>query len=743
MSKILIDTLPFDMSARVPLQLGRESISNSTTAISELIKNSYDADATKVQLKFDGLDKPIGTIVIQDDGSGMDLNTLVNSWLRIGTENKHEYGRSRNGRVLTGAKGLGRLGIDRLCKKMILYTKTKEMDHILQININWKDFEKKDISLSEIKHKIFKNSLPMTDRYGISFPDGHGTKIILLGTKDDWEGYILDDLRRELRLLVSPFNEMNDFSIEMSFGDGVSQSLDSSSILEFARWSIDAEIDSHNIIRATFKYNLDNSTFNIEDTSWANWIKSRGELASCGPIKFKFYHFLRDKTNSGTLDFNLKEIRSFLDANQGIRIYRDNFRVRPYGEPSGKGDWLDLGLRKVRNPQGISQGGWKVGPNQVIGAVFISRDTNAELNDQANREGIVENDAFFDMRAFILKIIEVFESFATSKAKESESSFSSERIIQDFKKESAKSSDIANLLKSKISNNTEATKDEKKKINSLLNDFIDVVDTHKARTLEVEKLIETLEFQKDTMANLASIGILSVCLGHESKQHAGLASNRAYLMKLMLQSRRKEIENLGMKNVFDDLDVIISSVKYIKSFATFALSTVKPDKTTRKKIDLKVIIQSVLEIFKMTLSKSEISLVLDINYNMSYQIRGFEIDWESIIINLLTNSIWALEDTVKGNRIIKISLMRMNDMIVMRFLDSGRGLESGTEKQIFDINYSTRKDAKGNNIGTGMGLSIVRTFVEEHSNGKILALASGELGGAEFIINVPFFNRED
>lgn len=84
-----------------------------------------------------------------------------------------------------------------------------------------------------------------------------------------------------------------------------------------------------------------------------------------------------------------------MELNRGVRIYRDDFRVRPYGEPSGKGDWLDIGYRKAQSPGGISQGGWRISPAQLIGAISISRQNNEILNDQANREGIVENDAFF------------------------------------------------------------------------------------------------------------------------------------------------------------------------------------------------------------------------------------------------------------------------------------------------------------------------------------------------------------
>ena len=105
-----------------------------------------------------------------------------------------------------------------------------------------------------------------------------------------------------------------------------------------------------------------------------------------------------------------------MEANKGIRLYRDHFRVRPYGEPSGKGDWLDLGQRRSANPEAITQKYWKVAPHQVVGAVFIGRESNINLVDQTNREGIVEGSGFFDLRAALLKAVVFFEEKAHESA---------------------------------------------------------------------------------------------------------------------------------------------------------------------------------------------------------------------------------------------------------------------------------------------------------------------------------------
>ena len=109
------------------MQLGRESISNSIVAILELVKNAYDADAETVKIRFGNLDQDRPVLVIEDDGNGMTEQQLREGWLVIGTSNKLLSGQSsRKKRVLTGEKGLGRLGLDRLCEKTVIQSFSEE-----------------------------------------------------------------------------------------------------------------------------------------------------------------------------------------------------------------------------------------------------------------------------------------------------------------------------------------------------------------------------------------------------------------------------------------------------------------------------------------------------------------------------------------------------------------------------------------------------------------------------------------
>jgi signal transduction histidine kinase len=118
-------------------------------------------------------------------------------------------------------------------------------------------------------------------------------------------------------------------------------------------------------------------------------------------------------------------------------------------------------------------------------------------------------------------------------------------------------------------------------------------------------------------------------------------------------------------------------------------------------------------------------------------ILAYPADWESILVNLITNSVWAMEKKPKAHRMIRLTLAVDGGDCVLVFEDSGRGLEAGTEEQIFQPTFSTKRDEKGDVYGTGMGLTIVKSCVEENSGGTVRVRASGELGGAAFEIRVP------
>ncbi|MES2720114.1 MAG: ATP-binding protein [Pseudomonadota bacterium] len=753
--RTLIAEKPFEFSARVTLQLGRESISSSTVAISELIKNAYDADAESVSAAFHLRNPGTSSLIITDDGDGMSAVTIFEHWLKIGTDNKYINEKSATKRrILTGAKGLGRLGIDRLCKKLVLYTKTKDMDKAIQLNIDWKKFENTNKSLSEIKHQIFEVDLPVKDKYGEVFLDkeSSGTRMLLIGLKDEWSESFLEALENELRLLTSPFHTKNDFSINLAVtkkGELNEKSLSSEEILSAARWKVKASVTADGMISLCYINNQKNIDINPSPTPWSTWIKNSGEKPIFGPASFEFYYLVQDTENLSKLKLKTRNFREFMRLNQGVRLYRDHFRVRPYGEPSGKGDWLDLGLRKASSPGGISQPGWRIGPNQIIGSVLISRETNSILNDQANREGLVENTAFFQLRLFLLKVIETFEVLVQRDASSDSQLDFSEELANILNKSNEDIEDAIASLKKTIStiSKKKQTKTKKKQLSpaQIVTQRLNELEQLRKKQSEAEQRYlqalraekSELEEQKNTLSNLASIGILTISFGHEVRQHSGFALNGT--SRALTQLKKIENTSGALDYPIKCIEIAKDGAQYVDNFSRFAIENIRPDKRKRKKVNIANVFSYVFDIFSATLKKMDIETCVNlITPGAAHEVYAFEIDWESIAINFMTNSIWAIESNKdRTNPRIVVDIIEHDGEIELTYKDSGIGLDEGSEDTIFTPMHSGKRDIRGNVIGTGMGLAIVKTHVEDHMNGSITAKAQSDLGGAEFTIKVP------
>lgn len=759
MEKKHLDSKPFDLSARVTMQLGRESISSSTVAISELIKNSYDADAEGVTIEFFLNSDGNNTLVITDDGSGMSLETLTNHWLKIGTSNKVSDSVSPiKGRIRAGAKGLGRLGVDRLCKKLQLYTKTEDQESALLLEVDWRKYEGTDSSLSAIKHDIYEVGLPITDEYGASTLLNKGTRLVLQELTDRWTDRFIEVLINELRLLASPSQAWTDFKIKLYIikdGDRVEKEISSDHILDAARWQVKGKVDAEGLVKIEYKNNFTSELIQLEPTVWCDWIKGHGDKVLFGPVDFEFYFMPQGKEDLKRVNLKAKNFREFMRLNQGVRLYRDHFRVRPYGEPTGKGDWLDLGYRKASSPGGIGQGGWRIGPNQIVGSVIISRVENAILNDQANREGIVENEAFEQLRTFLLKTIESFETLAHKDAKKDFEANLVDELASWIEREAKKHTEDYNLSLNNIKKIQQAkkkkgSKSKKAKISpeKLLDLELKKLETLVDRQEKIQEKVnelkstyddqlEHIENQKDTLSNLASIGILSISFGHEVRQHSSISISG--ISNALRKLRKVENPDKNTLSAIEQATCALQGAKYVDNFSTFALENIKPDKRKQCKVDVCNVMHHVLSMFDETLSKMDVSynVINNLTNQELRKVYSFEIDWESIFINLLTNAIWALEEQ-QNNRMIEIELTNNEaDDLIISFTDSGIGLESGDEEHIFLPMKSGKRDDSGNSIGTGMGLAIVQTHVEEHMKGRVSARNCEILGGARFEIAIP------
>ncbi|MEM7128223.1 MAG: sensor histidine kinase [Chloroflexota bacterium] len=777
-----IGQAPFSVMARVAMQLGRESISSSIIAITELVKNAYDADAQSIHICFRGLtglednfensdngetttavenDKPLDVspvLIIEDDGTGMTKKQLKEQWLVIGTTNKLISGRSKKkGRVLTGEKGLGRLGLDRLCTMTIVQSSVVEKSKATKLVVDWTKYEATDQRLEKIQHDLYITPKIFTDPYtGKTKKFDHGTSLVLLGLKDIWTTASLQQLREELTLLVSPFAGIGDFSISLETeldAEGLNGPIGSEFILDAAEWELIAEIDAEGLVKFQMFSKQYPETFEFGPEVWSNVFKgTRKTKAECGPLTFQMYFYPRQSVSIADLTFSRVQIASFLDANNGIRIYRDGFRVKPYGAPDGTGDWLRLSYRRQQNPQGVTQepvGSWKVGYNQVVGSVSISRETNANLIDQTNRENLVEGPAFSDMRMFVERAIQHFEinrqKFEIAKKSAEQSNYDKAKETIELK--SSETEESVNQAKDIVANIVQQTDAGNRPSAELVDSLTETIGQIESQLQEQRKAQKELEEQayerealfqrqKDTLGNLASLGILATRFGHETLGSSNLVlTNAKDLQNDMTQGLFMVTPDMR-QDIEEELEIIVHESSKIETFSQFMLRNVRRDKRHRQATNLKTLIERTFQSFDTLLKEKDISVTFEIPETVS-TILAFEIDWESIFVNLLANSVWALDDVSHKDRFIRIRMWEKEQQLKISFADSGIGVEAGTEEQIFLPTVSTRRNkTTGEVIGTGMGLSIVQDFVEAHEGGEITVESPCDLGGAQFHITV-------
>lgn len=398
--------LPFKPKAQILLQLGEQLIKSESVAILELIKNAYDADATEVTVVMQDIDCPgKGLISITDNGSGMTLDTVCNVWMEPGNTHKKDIvsvqQRSKLGRLPIGEKGIGRFGVHKLGKKIEMITRAEESYEVF-VSIDWRAFETAEylndvtVSIEERDPVFFKGKMT-------------GTKLVVSDLSTEWTRGMLRKVYRAITSLSSPFDSIDEFRVRVktnkaSWLDGLMSFED---IKDYALYTAKIEIEGDSITQFSYNFSpfstmigIDPRQYNFTSpTKMLQEVKNgkKKELTSIDLNKFKIGKvaidlmvFDRDSALRARFIRDQKTYGDYLDENGGIRVFRDGVRVYDYGEQGN--DWLELDSARINTP------GKYISNNLVLGAVRIDRESSRDLQEKANREGFIENEAFFCFR---------------------------------------------------------------------------------------------------------------------------------------------------------------------------------------------------------------------------------------------------------------------------------------------------------------------------------------------------------
>lgn len=733
----------FYIDAKTLIHLGRDSIKDHSTALLELVKNSYDADATKVNIEIFSKTKDL--IRVSDNGFGMTPDELKNSWLRIGYSGKRVSTKSKLGRRKTGEKGIGRISTDRLGSTLELRTKSKN-DKLTGLKVNWDDFDVEGKSLSDIRVEIFEPNeinLPIKD----GKPSPTGTEIVIERQRQPWSKLNIENLHQELSALTPPFEDVQDFKISLvnDIYPLPSEEINSN-YLDAAEIKIEAYYPgtgSEIIYTYWDKYNCKEV---IEKIEWSNLLTRTGVDSSnlidnkirSGAMTIKLYFFLREGASVKDLDFNLTKLREFLDNNAGIKIYRDRIVVKPYGFPSSQFgyDWLGLADRKAKDPAGISRSkNYSVTPNQLVGAVFIARDSNIELADSAAREGLVESEAFYDLKSLVMGTVNMLESYRTklipqineSKRKSRTKESGTERIIKAL---NSVEKDLYSI-NLEIQNNADIKTHLKERVQKNINQLSGTTD-------KVEKTITELLNWNRTLSGLATIGISSAVFGHETEGSITQLKGSVMAAKLALSRKVPNVEE-----ALNEIAKAVTSSTKVAAWGAYALTRVQREKRNKKDVNIGKIINSVVNELEPAYRAASITLNMNLKDIYTYT---YQMDIETVLINLMTNAYTAATNK-SGKRIINIELIEedlkepkklVENGYALIISDSGPGVSKEFEHRLFEPLFSTKVNPSmgSKSIGTGLGLTVVNSIVQD-LNGKITFNKDPELKGARFKIWLP------
>jgi signal transduction histidine kinase len=469
----------FDVHASVVFQLGESLISDGVQALLELIKNSYDADATYCKLTIDTSDGAakgtyykgaLGAITVEDDGLGMSYADIRRGWLTISNSLKREVKLSKKttpgGRTPLGDKGLGRLGTQRLGENLEMFSSQPKSSVQEHVAFSWNDFRG---TKSVFDVPIFREEL--------SYTGPHGTRIIITNLRDLelWHGTQgAKQLETGLSQLLSPFKEVRKFKVVLKVNgtdvelldigkqlrdlawlrykftfDGQKLSISGKAKLLFARpekgreekaiFADLVERDNGNRFFSYLTKQKDAKRFSITRATDSHWFVEfmfhvyldqtdkvdtvDGVIANPGPFtgEVDYFSLGREGSLNQQIFSDSSDFKEFIKLLSGIRVYRDGFGIRvPV-------DWLNLGRQwtQARSYYGLK-------PQNTVGYIAISARDNSQLEEKTDREGFKEN-AYYNNFIALLSDFVVFTADVQSFIRRGYNDYKSAHLDQAAK----------------------------------------------------------------------------------------------------------------------------------------------------------------------------------------------------------------------------------------------------------------------------------------------------------------------
>lgn len=727
-------TETFRPRARLVSVLGEQLIRDATVGLLELVKNGYDADADNVTVKLLNLANLKDTVIIvEDDGYGMDLDTVLYKWLEPATGHKEEAKkraeRTPRGRLPLGEKGVGRFAAHKLGRYLTLISRARSDEGKLAsvevvVQIDWDKFDDPNVYLSEI-------GVSYEERTPQHFIQHSGTLLEIKESKSSWKKKDVEKVSLTLRRLMSPFRPPGSFTVFLICPEYPQyENLDASELLKTAHAQMSVLVDERGIAQYEYNFHLDPYPSRVIDSQEKDlrdgieeWIP-KDRIPDCGSFWVTLYIWDRS-----TESLNLSgTARADLDQMNGIAVFRDGIRVMPYGEPDD--DWLEIDKSRYMTSSGAFS------RKNVVGAIEINQTSNKDLRDKSNREGFIENEAFTDFYDLLKSILrEAFNLFGEDRGKIREGEKARKRELAPAVTQLEKS---VNVVAQALNQTREMadtfvaegriTPDLAEQMMSSLQQTEDVLATAVQETRQAAAdTVSRFDEEREMLLALAGLGLAAERFTHEFARMTREASDLLHEIEKhpsiqQVNHLKSRVEVLGVTlEALRDLVLALGPMFYIRR------------KTSEKPLDVKTIVEHALLLNKGQIQEHNIQVeIQDPQGNLSVTMRRGALT--QVFNNLLDNACyWLSRKSEETNRHLRIIILADEQTVIIT--DNGPGIHPRDQHRVFDVFFSTKTE------GRGLGLFIAREALAE-AKATITLIEPGDYPntfrvGASFKIQFP------
>jgi signal transduction histidine kinase len=737
--------LQFKISSALKNIIGSDLINDDFIAVFELVKNAYDAHATKVEITFENIYSDNAKIIIKDNGKGMNYDDLINKWLFVaysakkeGTEeDSYNYrDKIKVKRAYAGAKGIGRFSCDRLGGELYLESiKDEPKSKVETLLTEWDKFEgnlKEEFVNISVLHETIQDS---------NHNQTNGTVLEISNLKSEWNREKFLKLKDALAKLINP-NTQSKGDIFEIFINVSEEAVNDDKEAEY-RKKVNGKIE--NLIFDT----LDIKTTKIVSKILNNQIET--SLTEGGKLVYKIIENnpFENLDNVESVIFYMNQsAKSTFTRRMGIEpvnyghinLYKNGIRIYPYGK---KGE--DPFKMDNRKAQGRTR---YLGTREVIGYISIF-EPNELLKETSSRgDGLIKSEEYFKMvdwfyqsikrvEKYIIDIVDWGNDLSSSdyiNFNEEEKKIALNKLIKNLtrsknlisfevapeifeiidKKQEKSTKNTLTKIKKQIQSNDYNKKDIVESISKIEKNLDDLKKTTEEATEEaLDSLIKNEELESNLETEKKKGSFQGALIGTDKERIIGMQHQIYHSSSRVSRNLDLLIKHLGADKIDERTKKYIKTISLetskINSIANFVTKANFNLKASEIKTDLIGFIKDYIKEIYLLEDKiidTEMKFNIDDKINKEF-IREFRpLEITTIIDNLISNAEKA------NSTLVNLSFRKKKENIEFLFQDNGKGISQTGLEKVFELGYTTTN-------GSGIGLFQIKDLIENSLSGSI------------------------